>query len=78
VVRCCPQAISEEKSLQKFLSDTKRMISTLDISVLKLLFFVDLQLKLGELVLWIPFCASVIIWENALNLFIEKLWLWQL
>jgi hypothetical protein len=46
------------------------------ISVLKLPFFVDFQLKLGELILWIPFCASVIIWENTLNLFIEKLWLW--
>jgi hypothetical protein len=36
-------------------------------SVLKLVLLVELQQKVGELVLSITFCPSTIILENALN-----------
>jgi hypothetical protein len=38
---------------------------------------VDLQQKVGELVLSVTSCHSIIILEN-LNYFIERMWLWQL
>jgi len=45
-------------------------------SVLKVPLLVDLQQKVGELVLSITSCPSIIILENTLNKCIEKIWLW--
>jgi hypothetical protein len=45
-------------------------------SVPKLPVFVDLQQKVGESVLSIISCPSIIISENTLNLCKEKMWLW--
>jgi hypothetical protein len=45
-------------------------------SVLKLPLLVDLQQKVGELVLSVTSCPTIIILENAYNLCIEKMWLW--
>jgi hypothetical protein len=42
-------------------------------SVLKLPLLVDLQHKIGELVLPINFCPTVIVLENAVSQFIEKM-----
>jgi hypothetical protein len=42
-------------------------------SVLKLPLLVDLQQKVGELVISITSCPSIIILENTLNQFIKKI-----
>jgi hypothetical protein len=46
-------------------------------SVIKLPLLVDLQEKLGELVISITSCHPIIIiLENTLNWCMEKMWLW--
>jgi hypothetical protein len=62
-----PQAVSEEKSLQKLYQTLNERKIHPYRSVLKLLLLVDLQQKVGELVLSITSCLSVIILENNLN-----------
>jgi hypothetical protein len=65
VVRGGPQAVSEEITLQKIISDTERVKIHPYMSVLKPPLLVDLQQKVGELVRSITFCSSIIILENA-------------
>jgi hypothetical protein len=45
-------------------------------SVLKLPLLVNLQQKVGEIVLTITFCTSLTILQNILNKCVEKIWLW--
>jgi hypothetical protein len=64
------QDVSEEKALQKKVSDTERMKNTamcVRVSLLKLPLLVDLRQKVGELVLSTIVCAPFIILENTLN-----------
>jgi hypothetical protein len=61
-----PQAVSEEKTISKIVSGTEWMRNHTCMSVLKLPLLVDLQQKVGELVLYITSCPSVIISENTL------------
>jgi hypothetical protein len=60
-----PQAVSEEKALQK-LYNTEGIKTHPYVSVLKLSLLVDLQQKPGELVLSVPSCPSIIILEKNL------------
>jgi hypothetical protein len=59
-------AVSEVKSIAKLVSDIKRIKNTLIHSVLKLPLLLDQQ-KVGELILSITSCPSIIILENTLN-----------
>jgi hypothetical protein len=47
-------------------------------SVLKLPLLVDLQQKVGALVISITPCPTIMSLENTLNWCTEKMWLWQL
>jgi hypothetical protein len=76
VVRGGPQAVSEDKVIAKIVSDTEGMENTPIHVCAKTACFVDLQQKVGELVLSIISCPSIIISENTLNLCKEKMWLW--
>jgi hypothetical protein len=57
----------ERKSIAKIVSGTLRMISTPTHVCAKTTFVANLQQKVGELVLSINFCASIIILQNTLN-----------
>jgi hypothetical protein len=45
-------------------------------SVLKLPLLVELQQKVGELVLSITSCPATIILETDLNQYVKRMWLW--
>jgi hypothetical protein len=75
MVRGGPQAVSEEKALQKLYPTPNVCKIRPYMSVLKLPLLADQQ-KVGELVLLITSCHTVIILENTLNWCIEKMWLW--
>jgi hypothetical protein len=62
-----PQAVSEGKALQKFVSNTSQMKTQTYISVLKLPLLVDLQQKVGQLVISITSCPSIIMLEKTLD-----------
>jgi hypothetical protein len=51
-------------------------MKTTPIYVLKLPLLVDLQHKVGKLVVSITPCPSIIILENTFSWCIEKMWLW--
>jgi len=53
-----PQAVSEEKALQKLYQTLNELKNTPYMSVLKLPLLVDLQQKVGELVISITSCPS--------------------
>jgi hypothetical protein len=65
VVCSGPQAVSEEIALQKLYQTLKEGKISPYLSVLKLPLLDDLQKKVGELVLSITYCSSIIILENA-------------
>jgi hypothetical protein len=71
-----PQAVSEEKALQKLYQTLSKTKIHTYMSVLKLPLLVDLQQKVGKLVLSINACPSINILENTWNWCIEKMWLW--
>jgi hypothetical protein len=62
-----PPAVSEEKALQKLYRTLNERKIHPYMSVLKLPLFVDLQQKIGELVLSTISCPTIIILENTLN-----------
>jgi hypothetical protein len=62
-----PQMVSKEKTLQKLYHTLNECEIYTYMYVLKLLLLVDLQQKVGELVLSITSYPSAIILENALN-----------
>jgi hypothetical protein len=61
VVRGGPQAVSEEKEYKKFYQTLNECKILPYMSVPKVLLLVLLQRKVGELVIYITFCSSVII-----------------
>jgi hypothetical protein len=71
VVRGCltggPQAVSKEKALQELYHTLNERKIHSYMSVQKLPLLDNLQQKVGELVLSINFCHSVIILDNTLN-----------
>jgi hypothetical protein len=73
---CRPQAVSDAKALQKLyqtLNDRKIRPYML---VIKLPLYIDLLQKVGEIVLPITSCPSIINLENALIQCLENMWLW--
>jgi hypothetical protein len=67
VVRGGQQAILEEKALQKLYHTLDEWKRHSYMYVLKLPSLVDLQQKVGKLVLSITSCSSIITLENTLN-----------
>jgi hypothetical protein len=67
VFRGGPTAVSEEKALQKLYQAVKQRKIHPHKSVLKLPLLVDLRQKVGEVVLSITSCSTIIILENTLN-----------
>jgi hypothetical protein len=67
VVRGGPQTVSEEKALQKLYETFNELKIHPQRSVLKVPLLVDLQQKVGELVISITYCPSVIILQNTLS-----------
>jgi hypothetical protein len=67
MVRGGPQAVSEAKALQKLCQTLNELKVHPHMSVKKLPLLVDLQLKVGALVLSITSCPSEMILENTLN-----------
>jgi hypothetical protein len=67
VFRSCPPAVSEDKALQRMYQTLNEWKLCRYMSVLKLPLLVDLQQKVGELVLSITSCPAIIILESTLN-----------
>jgi hypothetical protein len=67
MIRGVPGEISEEKTIAKIVLDTERMKVHPYMSVLKLPLLVDLQQKVGQLIISITTAPSIIILENTLN-----------
>jgi hypothetical protein len=65
VVRGSPQAVSEEKVLQKLYQTLNKWKIHLYTHVPKLSLLVDLQQKAGELDLSVTSCPTIIILKNA-------------
>jgi hypothetical protein len=60
-------AVSEEKAFQKLYQDTERMKNSAVLLCAKIVILVDLRQKVGELVLSIISCPTIINLENTLN-----------
>jgi hypothetical protein len=60
-----PQAVSEENLCKKLYQTLNELKINSYMSMIKLPLFVDLQQEVGELVLSITTCLSVIILENT-------------